>query len=65
MSINFTKMSKKQLVIILQNIENSCKTFEIASKEEINLINPEWHEGRRSAFLQASEFIRKAFCVKG
>jgi len=64
MSIDFTKMSKKQLIDILRNVENTCLTFEFASKEEINMPNPEWHEGRISAFKQASEFIRKAFCVK-
>jgi len=64
MSIDFTKMSKKQLIDILRNVENACLTFEIASKEEIHIINPEWHEGRKSAFLQASQFIRKAFSHK-
>jgi len=64
MSIDFTKMSKKQLIDILQKVENVCLTFEFASKEEVHMINPEWHEGRTSAFLQASEFIRKAFSHK-
>jgi len=51
MSIDFTKMSKKQLIVILQNVENACLTFEFASKEEVNIPNPEWHEGRKSAFF--------------
>jgi len=64
MSIDFTKMSKKQLIAILRNVENVCSTFEFASKDEINIPNPEWHEGRISAFKQASEFIRKALSSK-
>jgi len=64
MSIDFTKMSKKQLVEILRNVESTCLTFESASKEEFNIPNPEWNKGRASAFKQASEFIRKAFSCK-
>ena len=64
MSVDFTKMSKKQLVNILQEVENACLTFEFASKEELNIPNPEWNKGRASAFKQASEFIRKAFSCK-
>lgn len=64
MSIDFTKMSKKQLIDILRNVENTCLTFELASKEEVNIVNQEWHNGRVSAFKQASEFIRKALSSK-
>jgi len=57
MSIDFSKMSKKQLINILRNVENACLTFEFASKEEVHMINPEWHEGRKSAFEQ-SGFVK-------
>ena len=64
MSIDFTKMSKKQLIAILRNVENVCSTFEFASKDEINIPNPEWHEGRIVLLNRHQNSLGKLYLLK-